>query len=154
MSLREHEPEEIARRAIRRPMALARLLALYEAKRAAHPDLARGLTWHGLRRVCERECVRLLPVPIVEEAQLVVFDGDWTILVNTELPPRRHTYFAAHELGHLWCEVDAGEGRRTAIYNFSDYAGDDPREDDAELLATLLCQGPRFAALLRTSLEP
>jgi hypothetical protein len=118
-----------------RLVGLRRVLA---AKRALHPELARPLTWRGLQRVLAREGVRLRLVPLVEPAQLAGFRGTWAILVNADLPPRRHTYYAAHELGHLWLHVDPAEGRGAKVYHFDHYDGDDPREEEAELLATWL----------------
>jgi Zn-dependent peptidase ImmA (M78 family) len=97
--------------------------------------------------VCAREGVRLVLRSLAEEAQLVGYRGAWTIGVNCDLPPRRHAYYAAHELGHLWLHVDQAEGRRAVVFNFGAYGGDDPREDDAELMATLLCQGRALRGL-------
>lgn len=123
---------------------IGRLAAIHEAKRAQHPELARRLTWRSLQRICAREGVRLHVVAMEDDAQLVGYMGRWFILVNADAPPRRHTYYAAHELAHLWIHVDAEEGRDAVVYNFSRYGGPpDPREDDAEWLATVLCQGGR-----------
>lgn len=119
--------------------------AVLEQKRWHHPELHRPLTWRGLQRVCARERVDLVLRAHCEEAQLIGFGGSFAIIVNAELPARRHTYRAAHELAHLWLHVDQAEGRSVAVYNFSDYDGPDPREDEAEYLTALLLAGPRFA---------
>ena len=130
-------------------MTDAEILALLDMKRAHHPELRRRLSWPGLQRVCAREDVALFVRPHAEPAQLVGFDGAWGIIVDAQLPLRRHTYFAAHELAHLWLHVDepagSGSGRHAVVYNFGGYGTSrDVREDDAELLATFMCQGPRF----------
>jgi Zn-dependent peptidase ImmA (M78 family) len=118
--------------------------AVLTAKRLLHPELHRSLTWRGLQRVCARERVGLALRAMDEEAQLVCILGKATILVNSDLPARRHTYRAVHELAHLWLHVDPAEGRAATIYNFSGYDGDDPREAEAEFLASLILGGPRF----------
>lgn len=120
-------------------------LDLLAAKREQHPELRRALTWRGIERICTREGVLLVVRAHSEAAQLVGYDGTWSILVNANLPLRRHAYYAAHELAHLWLHVDAADGRGAMVFNFSGYAGDDPREDDAEALATLMLGGPRFS---------
>lgn len=118
---------------------------MLEAKRLLHPELHRPLSWRGLQRIAAREGIGLHLRRLAEEAQLVRFYGTFSILVNADLPPRRHTYRAAHELAHLWLHVDRAEGRGRIVFNFGDFAGDDARELEAETLATLLLGGPRLA---------
>lgn len=121
------------------------------AKRETHAELARPLTWPAVQRICEREGIALrrstgtMPRP----AQLVPFAGGWTILLSRDAPPRRLTYLAAHELGHLWLHHDAQHERSEVVYNMDAHWPDDPREDDAELFAALVLAGPiRARAML------
>lgn len=125
---------------------VGRCLQVYVETRATHPDLLGGrLTWNGARGLCRRLGVRLIITPLVREAQVIAPLGTPVILLNSEVPPRRHTYRVAHELGHvLMGHAESGD---ELVYHLSPCEPDDPREDEAELLATLLCQGPGFAAL-------
>lgn len=125
------------------------IYAVLAAKRFVHPELHRPLTWKGLQRICAREDVGIYVRPHAEAAQLVVYDGGWGIIVDSRLPARRHTAWAAHELAHLWLHVDRADGRHAAVFNLSGYEGPDPREDDADFLATLLLGGPSFMRHLR-----
>ncbi len=62
-------------------------------------------------------------------AQLVQFDGERAVLFNRSLHPRRYTYHGAHELAHLWLDVNAAGFDRTAIvYNLEDVPLHDDRE--------------------------
>lgn len=115
-----------------------RIRRVLAAKVTQHSELVRPLTWTTLRRICAREDVDLVVVPIPKPARLLRFDGLWTIGVSSRHPARRHTYFAAHELGHLWLHVDDADGRHVRCYNFDDYTSDDPREEEAETVAAWL----------------
>jgi hypothetical protein len=130
-----------------------RIRRVLAAKVRQHPELARPLTWNTLRRVLRREDVELVVAPLPKPARLVGFGGLWTIAVSSRHPTRRHTYFAAHELGHLWLHVDDADGRHTRCYNFDDYTSPDPREDEAETVATWLLGDPEVRAFLNIS-EP
>lgn len=110
------------------------------AKRELHPELARPLRWDGLRRIVTREDVGLFKsrLPRGVNAQLVQFMGAWSIVLNADTPARRHTYYAAHELGHLWLHHDATCDRRECVYKMDEAWADDPREDEAELFAMIV----------------
>jgi hypothetical protein len=126
-------------------LSLEQISAVIDAKRAVHPELARPLTWPGLERICMRERIRLRvsPEPMPRPAQLIPFLGRWAILLSRAVPYRRHTYLAAHELGHLWLHHDRGHERWERVYNMDSNWADDPREDDAEVFASLVLLGPR-----------
>lgn len=126
-------------------LSIEQVTAVIERKRTVHPELTRALGWSGLLRICERERIRVRrsTEPIGRPAQLVPFAGRWTILLNRLAPPRRHTYLAAHELGHLWLHHDRLHERWEQVYNMDTHWADDPREDDAELFAALVLMGPR-----------
>jgi Zn-dependent peptidase ImmA (M78 family) len=98
-------------------------------------------------RICDREgvTIRKSAGRMPRMAQLVPYAGAWTIVLNKEAPLRRHTYLAAHELGHLWLHHDPQHDRAERVYNMGQHWPDDPREDDAELFATLVLMGPRRA---------
>jgi Zn-dependent peptidase ImmA (M78 family) len=126
------------------PDEITRVLA---AKRQIHPELARALSWPAFQRICEREGVRLRrsPEPMPRPAQLIPYLGRWTILFNCDAPHRRLTYYGAHELGHLWLHHDSRFERWERVYNMDTYWANDPREDDAELFASLVLMGPTRA---------
>lgn len=123
------------------------IASVLEAKRAIHPELARPLTWPGLERICAREGIRLRvsPEPMPRLAQLIPYLGRWVILLSRAAPFRRHTYLATHELGHLWLHHDRTSDRWERVYNMDTNWADDPREDDAELFASLVLMGPTRA---------
>lgn len=129
-------------------LSVAQVATIIDGKRATHPELARALSWPALVRICERESVgiRKSRGRMPRMAQLVPYAGAWTIVLNRHAPERRHTYLAAHELGHLWLHHDrAGTERWERVYNMEQHWPDDPREDDAELFASLVLMGPRHA---------
>lgn len=110
-----------------------------------HPELRAPLRWTGLQRILIRERIKLYVTALPRPAQLCSYLGGWAIFVNSSEPPRRHTYYAAHELGHLWLHHDATCERWETCFNNDVDWPDDPREDDAELFATMVLQGPQFA---------
>lgn len=114
------------------------IAAVIERKKAHHPELASPLRWDGLRRILDREGVLLGLVPLSHPAMLTCHERMWIILVNSALPARRHTYYAAHELGHLWLHVDQDADRWQRVYHMDPNWQDDPREDDAELFAQMV----------------
>lgn len=121
------------------------ILAVIEEKRAIHPELARPLTWNGLRRILAREDVALVVTENPScEAMLMSFDGKWAVIIDSNSPARRHCYYATHELGHLWLHHDPFCDRSERIYNMQEYEGDDPREGDAELFCVFVLGGKRF----------
>jgi Zn-dependent peptidase ImmA (M78 family) len=125
-------------------MKVGEIAAVIERKRAAHPELARALTWPGLLRICEREgvAIRMSSGRMPRPAQLVPFLGGWTIVLNRDTPYRRHTYLGTHELGHLWCHHDAKNERWERVFNMDEHWQADPREDDAEIFCSLVLMGP------------
>jgi hypothetical protein len=119
-------------------MTTAQMMVVLERKRAVHPELRKPLDWKGARAVLAREGVLFATAPIAHAARLTQIDGAWTVLVSTRVHPRRYTYYAAHELAHLWLHVDrAGIERWEEVYNYDD-GGDPEQEDDAEWLATAM----------------
>ena len=73
-------------------------------------------------------------------------------MLNKDLPFRRLTYRAAHELGHLWLHHDRRHERSERVYNMQVEWRDDPHEGDAELFASLVLMGPvraKFYAVSR-----
>lgn len=128
-------------------LTVAAIAQVIAAKRETHPELARPLTWPGLLRICERErvYVRVRKSGTARPAQLVPFLGEWTIIISGTTPFRRHTYLGAHELGHLWLHHDPLHERAERVYNMDAHWPDDPREDDAELFASLVLMGPTRA---------
>jgi hypothetical protein len=125
-------------------MKVDEITAVIERKRAIHPELARALTWPGLQRICEREgiAMRMSSRRMPRPAQLVPFLGGWTIVLNRDTPHRRHTYLGAHELGHLWLHHDSHNERWERVFNMDEHWQADPREDDAEIFASLVLAGP------------
>ena len=117
-----------------------------DRRRETHPELSRALTWPALQRICAREeiAIRVSSGHMPRLAQLVPCFGAWTILLSKDAPMRRHTYLAAHELGHLWLHHDRQHGRSERVYNMAEHWPDDPREDDAELFAQLVLMGPQL----------
>ncbi len=118
---------------------------LLERKREVHPELAEPLTWESLRRIAEREHVGLFSKPLPNPACLLRFDGTWNIVVSSAHPARRRTMNAAHELAHLWLHVDEQEGRFEPCINYSYPGNTDPREQEADFLATALLAPKRLA---------
>lgn len=111
--------------------------AVISQKREHHPELASPLRWVTLRRILDREGVLLATVPLVRPAKLAAYEGMWLLLLNSRLPARRHTYYAAHELGHLWLHTDVEEAWEQCFHMDVNWP-DDPREDDAELFAQMV----------------
>lgn len=124
-------------------MDLEAIRAVVREKSAIHPELLAPLTLRGLRRILEREDVEFIVRPLPRPAQLIPFLGGWSIVVDSRRPERQHVYLGAHELGHLWLHHDVHFDRwETRVYNMGDAWEPDPKEDDAELFATLVLQGP------------
>lgn len=109
---------------------------LISEKRARHPELLNPLTWPALQRVCAREGVLLFRGPLPADAALVSIGGRHAIVLNSDLPARRHTYRAAHELAHAWLHAPT----EPTIYLMSADV-QDRREDEAEYVALRLMQG-------------
>jgi hypothetical protein len=81
----------------------------------------------------------VVPLPRHRPAQLVPYLGAWAIFISSTAPARWHTYYGAHELGHLWLHHDRTSERWERVYNMAHDWEADPREDDAELFATIVC---------------
>lgn len=122
-------------------MNTAALDWIIEERRQVHPELSGPLTWEGVRAILRREGVLYAPVPLPQPARLIGHEGVWVILVDSR-QPRRHTYFVAHELGHLWAHVDRCGERWDCVYNMGVNWEEDPREDEAEYVAMQLLRGP------------
>jgi hypothetical protein len=127
-------------------MKVEEIAAVLEFKKQFHPELQRGLTWPGFTRICKKEGIAIAFQSLPREAQLVPFLGNWTILLNKDLPFRRHTYRGAHELGHLWLHHDRKHDRTERVYNMDTTWEADPREDDAEIFCQLILMGPKRSA--------
>lgn len=126
-------------------MRLNRIRQVLDEKREVHPELAEPLTWESLRRIAHREHVGLFSKPLPSPACLLRFDGTWTIVVSSAHPVLRRTLNAAHELAHLWLHVDEHEGRFEPCINYSYPGNRDPREEEADFLATALLAPKRLA---------
>jgi hypothetical protein len=122
------------------------ILAIVRSKREIHPELARPLGWNGFRRILAREDISLVVTAMAKrDAQLICFDGQWAILLNSNSCPRRHLYYGVHELGHLWCHHDPPAARDRSGYTTCRKEGDeDPREGEAELFCVYVLGGRRF----------
>jgi Zn-dependent peptidase ImmA (M78 family) len=100
------------------------------------------MTWAGFRSVCNREGIFLALADIERAACLFSIDGTWVIAIRRE--GVRQLMPGAHELGHLWAHVDQEPlGRYEATYHMDVDWADDPREDEANYIASLLIMGPR-----------
>ncbi|GLC25046.1 hypothetical protein [Roseisolibacter agri] len=120
------------------------IVRLYQQMQRQHHELRRELTWPALRRILAREGIALLVRPMPRPGKLLGIDGEWVILVDKR-SPRRHTYYAAHEYAHYKLHVEGcATGRYEHVYNMDYFEGHDPREGEAEFLASLLLGGPRF----------
>ncbi|HET8778006.1 MAG TPA: ImmA/IrrE family metallo-endopeptidase [Candidatus Limnocylindria bacterium] len=115
-----------------RTALIARVL---EEKRALHPEMARPLTWNGLVAILRRERIPLVRTALVRTAACLTGGRVTVILVNSNVPPRRHTYFVAHELAHAWIHAD---DEADPVFHIDLERADDVREEEAELLATWL----------------
>jgi Zn-dependent peptidase ImmA (M78 family) len=122
--------------------ALDRIRTLLEEQRGIHPELRRPVTWNGLRAILRRLGIPIVMAPMVRPAALLSQLGASVLLLDADTPPRRHTYFVAHELAHFWLHADEPD---VPVYHYDACYSDDPREDDAEILATLMLGGPRFS---------
>lgn len=65
--------------------------------------------------------------------------GTTVFMINSNYPPRRHTARVAHELAHAYLHVD--EETELVLHLDSEWRADDPREEEAELLADWLLYG-------------
>lgn len=114
-----------------------RVTRLVEAKRKRHPELRQPVSYQDLRTVCEREGIRVMHGPLPHSGAAISHAGRHVILLDPRRAPRRETYALAHELGHIWLHAD----EESVIYHMDEPWPDDPREDDAEQVATMLLQG-------------
>lgn len=111
--------------------------AIVRAKRARHPELRGPVTWAGVQAVCAREGIPVRPGPLPVDAVLLSALGTAAIVINRGLHPRRHTYRVVHELAHHWAHTSD----EPVIYTMRECDASDPREDEAEYIATRLLQG-------------
>jgi hypothetical protein len=129
-------------------MRLELIRRVLVAKRAEHPELERALRWPGVRRICDREGVGLAVRRLPRPSLLTQYLGRWTIVLSSAAPVRRHTYYAAHELAHLWLHHDPTAERAQRVYTFDDWSAPDPREDEADLAATWMLGSAQVRAWL------
>jgi hypothetical protein len=122
-------------------MQTSEILRIIDAKRESHPELDRPLTWPAVQRILARERVRLYVQTLPNPARLIRFGQRFAIAINSDAPVRRHTYFAAHELGHLWLHVQNEPDTGVVCFHMDREWHADPREDDAEYFATVLLNG-------------
>ena len=115
-----------------------RIRRVLQVKALRFPQLASPVTWNTLRRIIDDEQIEVETMPILRPARLVGFGGVWTMILSSNHPVRRHTYYAAHELGHVWLHVDDADGRDVCSYHFDRDDSNDPREEDAETVAAWL----------------
>lgn len=118
-------------------MPVDRVARIVEAKRSRHPELRGPVSYEDLRRVCEREGIVVLHGPLPFSGAAISHRGRHAILLDRRHNPRRETYALAHELGHIWMHAE----EEPVIYHMEEPWPDDPREDEAELVATMLLQG-------------
>ena len=117
------------------------ILAVVIAKQLEHPELRQPPTWSELRRVIAREDVDILVAPLPRPAQLVQYGGAWTIVISSEVAPSRYTYYALHELGHLWLHHDTTAERWERVYTMDAAEPDGPREYEAEVFVAIILGG-------------
>ncbi len=99
------------------------------------------MDWAGFRTVCDREGILVELADIEREACLFSVDGTWVIVVKRA--GVRQLFPGAHELGHLWAHVDQEPlGRFEATYHMDVEWADDPREEEADYIASHLIMGP------------
>lgn len=119
-------------------MNIQQIAGVLEQKRAQHPELARPLSWDTFARVVRREAIALYRHAIKQPAKLVQWEGQWGIVVKSSLAPRQRILHAAHELAHIWLHVDERHERFEQCINYSYPGNADPREQEADYLATAL----------------
>lgn len=119
----------------------ARVDRVLAAVRERHPELRRRLSWNGLAAVLRRERIQVVRVPMRTPAALLHRGGVSILMLNSDLPPRRHTYYCAHELGHHFLHADQ---ELEPVFHMDVIWPDDPREDEAEYFAACLLGGPRW----------
>lgn len=118
-------------------MATDRVERLVTSKRKRHPELRQPVTYQGIRAVCDREGILVMHGPLPFAGATVSYRGRHVIMVDPRRSPRRETYAIAHELGHVWLHADD----EPAVRHMEEPWPDDPREDEAEAVATMLLQG-------------
>lgn len=114
-----------------------RVVRLVEAKRRTHPELRAAVSYEGLKAVCAREGIAVLHGPLPTAGAALTYESRSVILIDSRRQARRETYVLAHELGHVWLHAEA----EPVIYHMDEPWPDDPREDEAEAVATMLLQG-------------
>jgi hypothetical protein len=121
-------------------MNAAAIDAVIAELRLVHPELQQPLTWEAMTAILHREGIVLLKIPLTHDAQVISADGISIIAINSNASPRRHTYYAAHEYAHVHLHFQEAH---EVVYHTSACWPDDPREDDAEYMATMLLLGPQ-----------
>jgi IrrE N-terminal-like domain len=117
-----------------------RLLA---AKLLDHPELARPVDAGALRRILQREHVRVIVRPHARPAQLIALLSGWAIIVDERTTHEERLALIAHELGHLWLHHDRYFDRWEAhVYDRSGPEHDEREEAEADAFAERLLAGP------------
>jgi hypothetical protein len=114
------------------------VVAVVEAVREAHPELARPLTITSLRRVLEREEIDVIRRPIPAYAYVEGGLGSYVIVLKAGLNPRHERRVLAHEYAHIKLHYESSgevQFQRTPCRR------GDPRELEAELFMRLLLLG-------------
>lgn len=132
-------------------MRLTAIDAVIADLRSVHPELQDPLTWTAMSAILAREGIVLITIPLLHDAQVISCDGISVIAINSNAPVARHTYYAAHEYGHIKLHFqEHGE----VVYHSTACWPEDPREDDAEYFATTLLMGPQRLAVSAASSYP
>lgn len=131
-------------------MNTLKLDRILEGKREQYPALNGPLTWGVFLRILKDEGILWRVGKLPRPAQLLQFDGVWTIVVNSAIAPSRWMAHGVHELAHLWAHVDVAQGRYEPVMNYSYPENTDPREEEADYIANALLFGPRmFSAIVK-----
>jgi hypothetical protein len=126
-----------------------------EALRRRYPAELRGaLTWNGLRSILGAERIPLVPTTMVRPAALIAGGGVAVMLINNNVPGRRHLAFAAHELAHRYLHAHEDDGAAEVCYHMDVDWSEDPREDEAELLAVWLLGSAAVRRSFATTNDP
>lgn len=108
-----------------------------EAKREQHPELRTAVSYQDLLSVCNREGITVRHGPLPTAGVAISHGENRIIGLSTLGPVRFMAYALAHEMAHIWMHGDD----EPAVYHMIEPWPDDPREDEAEYLATILLQG-------------
>lgn len=117
------------------------VFVIVDELRRIHPELSAPLRGTRLWDVLAREGITVKHNRrIGQPARSSGFDGDYTIRTRRGLRPRDAWGWSLHEYGHIKLGHLGDEGEFAK--NLTPCMPDDPREDDANLFATLVFLGP------------